>query len=652
MIRPRTPLGGEHASVQRLALLAALMLCLLLLLVPTAGAANVAYCVKSSEGGECPLGVAEQPSIEAATAAASEADNTTIYLTSGTHTAASTFSLGNKPIRLIGTGPTTPVLTAPANAGAAVVSTSSASAKLENLAIAIPASSGMTGLRATNGGQAIEQVRITGPEAALSTGIRLIGPSPSLTDVAITLDGADGGSTGVRIENATLARITDLTASGAAVGISIDSTSNFVVRTARLFTPSGATVSNSDGAIASSLIAPPADAASSATGVGVDVLPASGGARVVNLFNCTLIHAGAAGGRGVRVDQNAAESPLTVNIDSSVVSGFEFPDFSASAVPGAEARINLRYSHFDGSLSTSGTGQILQGTGNRSAVEDFGFVDGAAGNYRLRLDSPLVDRGNPLVGDFTQADSGSDLDRLPRVVNRGAGAMRDVGAYEVQNRAPTAEIRIVTAAPSTTAPVEFSAAGSSDADGDRLSFEWSFDGLPGPSGIAAQKRFPTTGPHIVRLTATDSTGVSTTISRQFDVATGFLPVKLHSRSATLSRRGSFRITIACPDSAISDCTGRLELRTAVKVDAKRYRRHGARASGSSHIKAANQFFRIEPGTTGTINVRTSRLFQNVLAVERQFKLTGGLVGGSTMNARLESNRATYMLKAPRTARRR
>jgi hypothetical protein len=645
MTRTKQLRVSARTHALRSALLAGLVACCLLLAAPLAEASAASYCVIGSAGGSCPAGTTQLPSIPAAVAATSEAGSTTIYLTSGTYVASTSFDLSNKPIRLVGVGATRPVLTAPASSGGAVVSTSNALAKFERIEIALPASSNMTGLRATNGGQMLTDVVVSGASARNSTGIELAGPNPSIGDTTISLDGSESNSRGVRIVDSTTARVADLTVRYASVGVAVENTKNFAIRRVQLFTRTGLDLQDSDGSLASSLILPEE--------VGVAVHSSKPASDPVNLFNCTLIHAGASGGTGLRATASGGGAAQNVVVDSSIADGFGVAAFLGNGSAGGAVGITLRYSFYNGVRSVTGGAQILEGPGNFAGVQEFGFVDQLGSDYHLRLDSPLVDQGNPISSGFSQADSGSDLDLNPRVVGRGAGAVRDVGAYEVQNRAPVPRIQIVTAVPSTTSPVEFSATGSSDADGDQLSFDWGFDALPGPTGAVVQKRFLAAGPHVVRLTATDHTGVSSTITIQFEVATGFIIVPLRSQAARLSRSGTFQVRVSCPETAISDCTGRLELRTALKVDAQRYtkRKRPKRKSKPAHLKAADQFFRIAPGTTANVQVRASQIFRNLIAVERKFQLTGGLVDATTTNALLRSNSATFTISAARAKRR-
>src|SRR5205807_1883315 len=80
---------------------------------------------------------------------------------------------------------------------------------------------------------------------------------------------------------------------------------------------------------------------------------------------------------------------------------------------------------------------VFPGTGNIDA--DPLFVDAAGGNLRLQAGSPCISTGNDAVvasPPFPMDATGTliDLDGKPRV----SRAHVDIGAYEYQNQAPTA----------------------------------------------------------------------------------------------------------------------------------------------------------------------------------------------------------------------
>lgn len=208
-----------------------------------------------------------------------------------------------------------------------------------------------------------------------------------------------------------------------------------------------------------------------------------------------------------------------VNVESSIVQGAHTSSFARYAAGGGSANIVVGHSNFappDQSQVGAGKGPgVFQQTPNGTNTNlEPRFVDALVTlesptvDLRLRHDSPLIDKGEP------SGAQGWDLAREARVVNGdGPGdAVRDMGAYEYQRRAPTAAI----ASPAGGAfavgtPVAFSAQGSSDPDpGDALSYGWSFgDGASG-SGDETTHAYEAGGPHTVTLTVSDPTGLTAT----------------------------------------------------------------------------------------------------------------------------------------------
>lgn len=91
---------------------------------------------------------------------------------------------------------------------------------------------------------------------------------------------------------------------------------------------------------------------------------------------------------------------------------------------------------------------MLAGAGTLFAAP--GFVNEGAADFRLRPDSPLVDRGFPGEGSTT------DLDGLPRPTdgNGDGAAVRDIGPFEYQRPAsPTPPPATPSGAADSSAPL-------------------------------------------------------------------------------------------------------------------------------------------------------------------------------------------------------
>jgi hypothetical protein len=620
-------------------------LCAAALLLALAGAssasADINICVGADTTGACPAGSTAASDLADAASKALDLSLNTIYVNSGTYSSANGVDFANKPVKILGVGPTTPILTIDPqdnySPGTSVVSlANSLHSELNNLQFDLPASTGLTGISTQNGGQKITNVTVNGPDADDSTGIVLSDASPLIRNATINV-GA-GTSKAVSVVTSTSAIVDDVTVTHATTAVSLSSATTFKIRRLKSQAKVGIASTDSDGAISSSLIQPSTIGAENSGGKGVSASSTSGAPKAVRVDNCTLI-GGGNGTVGVASSASGVSSSQSVAVNSSILSGYE----GSTSTSGA-ASINLDYTRY--TSATSGTTTVA-GTSHLSGA-DFGFANAAGGDYSLTLSSPLVDAGDPAA--LNSNDSATDASDQPRVVSRGAGNIRDIGAYEVQNTTPVPRIQIVTAVPSTTSNTQFSAAGSTDAEGDPLTYDWKFDGIPGVSGVTTQKMFVLEGPHSVQLTVTDRSGSSATISTQFDVARGFLAIKLRSQDATISKKGTFKITMSCPAAAVSNCSGRLLFQTTKKVNAKDYsERPGWAAAKPDYLQAARYVFSIAPGTTQKLVVRTYSTFQNVLGVHKKFKIQSNLVSGTTSNANLTANRATFTIRAPKTS---
>ncbi|MGB9625547.1 MAG: PKD domain-containing protein [Phycisphaerae bacterium] len=162
----------------------------------------------------------------------------------------------------------------------------------------------------------------------------------------------------------------------------------------------------------------------------------------------------------------------------------------------------------------------LGGTGNIGTDPLFA----ATNDFRLRTGSPCIDKGSNAA---LPAGVTTDRDGQPRIFN----AVVDMGAYEfsggssggggggggggaVVNRPPVAVVSSATDA-NDPLTVNFDAGGSTDPDGDSLSFAWVFgDGTSGTGKTVAHK-YAGGGTYKVVLTVSDGRGGVAT--REFEV---------------------------------------------------------------------------------------------------------------------------------------
>lgn len=231
---------------------------------------------------------------------------------------------------------------------------------------------------------------------------------------------------------------------------------------------------------------------------------AQSGSLAVHLGHVTIAGHGAPGSQGIAVDTAIAGDTATVQLENSIVSGYE-QALNTDPVPGSGTGVNVRYSNLAGIVVKNG-GAI--DTSDHVQHLDPRFVDAVGGDYRLRADSPLVDAGTT---DLHVPPSDSDFSGAPRAV----GPL-DIGALELQPHAPTA---VIDGPDSATVgqQVAFGSDGSSDPDpGDALTVHWTLDGTSA-DGAAVTHTFGSPGKASVELTVKDLGGHTSTVSKVVDV---------------------------------------------------------------------------------------------------------------------------------------
>src|SRR3954469_1747277 len=164
---------------------------------------------------------------------------------------------------------------------------------------------------------------------------------------------------------------------------------------------------------------------------------------------------------GVRSSSVNTPRTTQVTIENSVIAQVTH-SLGRSSITGGSASLTARHSAYDhATVAEFGPGSIDQAQGNLDLTAP-GFVDLAAGDYRLAPDSPLRDAGDPAPAGGL-ADT--DLAGNPRSVDgNGDGiATPDIGALEFQPPASSAPPLPATppstpaAPPSDLAPVITSA---------------------------------------------------------------------------------------------------------------------------------------------------------------------------------------------------
>jgi PKD repeat protein len=167
---------------------------------------------------------------------------------------------------------------------------------------------------------------------------------------------------------------------------------------------------------------------------------------------------------------------------------------------------------------------------NPAFIDPILGAGGIDGDYRLRHDSFVIDT-DPAAGLLYPGET--DIRGLTRVAdgtNPFDGPKRDLGAYEYQRVPPVAAASggggLVNQA------IGFDGSGSTDIDGDELTYTWAFDDGGSATGPTPSHAFATPGTHTATLTVTDPVGLTDTAQAQALVSAptaappgGTVPVK-------------------------------------------------------------------------------------------------------------------------------
>lgn len=232
-----------------------------------------------------------------------------------------------------------------------------------------------------------------------------------------------------------------------------------------------------------------------------------------------------------------------------------------------------------GSASGGISSYVAQGVIERETdVDQFAFTAGAGSvsvtlatafrSANLDASVELRSAGGQLIvsGNPVEALNASLSATLPAagtyyVVVRGVGkgdpatngysAYGSVGNYQVSVSAPTASgqapVAVLTATPTTgTAPlaVSFSAAGSGDADGRIVAYDWTFGDGNTASGASVSHTYANAGSYTATLKVTDDSGLSATRSATITVNPVVVVVPMAvadiAMGLTVSRNGQAR----------------------------------------------------------------------------------------------------------------
>jgi hypothetical protein len=265
-------------------------------------------------------------------------------------------------------------------------------------------------------------------------------------------------------------------------------------------------------------------------------------------------------GSGLRV-VTATSHLAALSFRNSVLVGYGAA-LERSAGGSGAANITTDYSDYTGPTSNdTGPGSIAE---TNHLTAEPGFL--GATDFHLRVDSPLIDAGDPAA--LGSGEAATDLSGQPRMTdgNGDCSARRDVGAFEFQPgpRAPRASATIIPSALLVGTPAGFDASASCDPDGDGLTYAWAFDDGGSATGATVQHAFTAPGTHFGTVTVTDATGRAATATASVLVTAPPLPpkfagVRIAKQRVRVSKRGAAPVKVGCPARAVGACTGGLTL---------------------------------------------------------------------------------------------
>lgn len=515
-----------------------------------AGASAAVYCVDM--GAACPLGGTASASLTAAIGSANaQPDEDWIHLGPGMQSVV-TMSV-TQPTHIVGSGRGSTRIEANPGIGSGLTLGHVAST-ISGLTIASPVASTAAVLvvtGATGGEATVHDVRVEGP----SSGIRANGAARlERLDVALSTDPAlnrfgvivandvVGGGVGVRLVDSTIkaARAVSSTGTGS---VRIDHSQLTYSRVGVTAHESFSTSleSTSVEVVDSVLrLAPFGDASTATRAFAVGATPSSGATAVnttnLHVVGTTVDGTGMTGGSGL-------DTILEVVADANNVSVGDWHYATARATLAGVAVLGEFDRSIDVTQATEGAREVNRATvqilnslmdlassrvsvtgaatvapvGNDSTViwtANARVVDAAAGDYRPRAGSPLIDVG--VVSAAGTTSSGVDFRGMPREMHGRA----DIGAYEYEWTAPTVTATGPTGAIAPGGSVTVTAAGTDADPGEsaQLTYAWALPGGGAATGAAATFAAPTTpGLHVATVTVTDPAGVKTAVPVAFSV---------------------------------------------------------------------------------------------------------------------------------------
>ncbi|MBJ7331079.1 MAG: PKD domain-containing protein [Solirubrobacteraceae bacterium] len=240
------------------------------------------------------------------------------------------------------------------------------------------------------------------------------------------------------------------------------------------------------------------------------------GTSTLTAVHLTLLGSGTS--YAVTANGSSAAATATATVRNSIISGFQHVGGCSATDAASDVKVVIQYSAINGAPGVTTPGcTYTAGAGVQTLTPQFAGgapgADLAAADLRLRAPSTLIDAGD---GGGVLATDFAGLSR-PVDGDGAGGAKVDLGALEYRRIAPVPALAAPASA-TTGDPVAVSAAGTTDADGDTLTYAWSFGDGTTATGIDATHAYPDAGPKTITLTVTDAGGRTATKTASVQVA--------------------------------------------------------------------------------------------------------------------------------------
>jgi hypothetical protein len=500
-------------------MVAAIAAALTLALPTTASARD--YCLGVTAA--CPDGAMAVSSLRAAAQdmQANPSGANRVFIASGEWAGGVVFT---RTVEIIGAGRDATTITTPPAGSGATTSTPivllSSSSVVRDLRVRMTGASSV-GIDLSPGGN-LQRVAVAADSPVDTTvGVKLDGTRATLDEVVVGL--ASGRAFSIYRGTAT---VTDSRLRGGADGIDVaPSTGNSVTVARSVITGADALVLYGGTASLESSVLH----ARGGDGLMMSITPSSFMPTTATLRGVSIF---GSGGTGYGIDQHVVPSYRTVLDAQDVLfgAGFARPvrvqndsSSTAAAVTGQLSDFAVPNA-FAGGPGSGGLETWLELAGKD--VTGFSFSrryftpqvavrDAAAGDFRPRIDSGIVDRGG-----IAALPAAIDLLGGARTVDGdgNGSALRDIGAVEYVPQAPVVEASVSPGTPLPGAEATFAATVTDD-PGDTSSIVWAFDDGTTASGATVRKAFATPGEHTATVTATDTTGLARTATRTVSILT-------------------------------------------------------------------------------------------------------------------------------------